>query len=149
MTYHQVTIWIDGAVKPNPGFGGYAALLVYGEHEREITGAESNTTNQRMELMAAVVALEALTRPCEVTVITDSKYVKLGITEWVRKWKRNGWKTSAKHDVEHRDLWERLDAQVQRHLQVTWQWTKGHAGDQNNERVDKLAVEARRQLEAQ
>lgn len=146
MTYHQVSIWTDGAVKPNPGFGGYAALLVYGEHQREISGSEANTTNQRMELMAAVVALEALNRPCEVTLYTDSKYLKLGITEWIKKWKRNGWMTSTKQPVEHRDLWERLDRQVQRHLQVTWKWTKGHAGNENNERVDKLAVEARKQL---
>jgi ribonuclease HI len=143
MTYHQVSIWTDGSAKPNPGNGGFAALLVYGEHERVLTGGEKQTTNQRMELMAAVVALEALKRPCEVTIYTDSKYLKLGITDWIQKWKRNGWRTSAKHPVEHRDLWERLDAQVERHLQVTWEWTKGHAGNVNNERVDKLALTAR------
>jgi len=147
VSFHQVEIWTDGAVKPNPGFGGYAALLIYGEHERELSGGEPHTTNQRMELMAAVVALEALKRPCEVTLYTDSKYLKHGITEWVKRWKRNGWITSTKQPVEHRDLWERLDEQVQRHLQVTWKWTKGHAGTEKNERVDKLAVEARKQME--
>jgi len=148
MTYHKVTIWTDGSAKPNPGFGGFAALLLYGEHERVITGGAAGVTNQRMELMAAVSALEALTRPCEIVLYTDSKYLKGGITEWINRWKRNGWRSSTRQPVEHQDLWMRLDAQVKRHLKIEWKWTKGHAGNKLNERVDKLALEARQKAAA-
>jgi|SRR4249919_1858832 len=128
----------DGACLGNPGPGGWAALLRYGAHEREVAGGETHTTNNRMELMAAIAALEALTEPCVVTLQTDSRYVQQGIAEWVPGWVRRGWKTAGGDPVKNRDLWERLVNAAARH-QVEWRWVKGHAGDPDNERVDELA----------
>jgi ribonuclease HI len=131
-----VEIWTDGSCLGNPGPGGYAAVLQYGPHEKELTGAEADTTNNRMELMAAIVALEALTRPTRVVLHSDSSYVVKGMSEWIAGWKRKGWKK-----VKNRDLWERLDRAAQPH-DVEWTWVRGHAGDPMNERVDGLAVAA-------
>ena len=132
----MVRIWTDGSCLGNPGPGGWAALLTFGEHERELSGGEDQTTNNRMELMAAIVALETLKRPCTVELWSDSKYVVDGITQWIAGWKRRAWKK-----VKNRDLWERLDAARERH-EVDWRWVRGHDGDENNERVDQLAVAA-------
>ncbi|MDP6566435.1 MAG: ribonuclease HI [Alphaproteobacteria bacterium] len=134
----QVEIYTDGACSGNPGPGGWGALLRYGDHERELKGGESQTTNNRMELTAAIAALEALKRPCQVTVHTDSTYLRDGITQWIVNWKRNGWKTAAKKPVKNADLWLRLEAALARH-QVDWLWVKGHAGDPGNEAADALA----------
>ena len=144
----RVIIHTDGACLGNPGPGGWAALLRYGARERELSGGEAQTTNNRMELMAAIMALEMLTEPCEVILHTDSQYVRQGITEWMRNWVRRGWKTAAGDPVKNRDLWERLHAATQRH-RIDWRWVKGHSGDPDNERVDTLARdEAIRQKEA-
>ena len=129
-----VNIWTDGSCLGNPGPGGYAAVLQYGQHERELTGGEAMTTNNRMELLAAIVALEGLKRPCSVRLASDSSYVIKGITEWIAGWKRKGWKK-----VKNRDLWERLDRARGAH-QVQWVWVRGHAGNEMNERADRLAV---------
>jgi ribonuclease HI len=134
----SVEIWTDGACSGNPGPGGWGAILRFNGTERELSGAEALTTNNRMELMAAIAALEALTRPCAVTLTTDSQYVKDGLTTWIHGWKRNGWKTADKKPVKNEDLWKRLDAAAARH-NVTWQWVKGHAGHTENERADALA----------
>ncbi len=134
----KVEIYTDGACKGNPGAGGWGALLRFGEAEKELFGGEANTTNNRMELMAAIQGLEALTRPCDVVLTTDSKYVKQGIQQWMAGWKRNGWKTASKAPVKNKDLWVRLDEACNRH-QVEWQWVKGHAGHAENERADQLA----------
>ena len=134
----KVELFTDGACKGNPGPGGWGALLRYGNHEKELFGGEANTTNNRMELMAAIEGLKALTRKCEVVLTTDSQYVKQGINQWMAGWKRNGWKTAAKQPVKNKDLWQALDEQVQRH-QVDWRWVKGHAGHEGNERADQLA----------
>ena len=134
----QVEIHTDGACLGNPGPGGWAALLRYGATERELVGGEPDTTNNRMELMAAIAGLEALTTPCEVVLHTDSQYVKKGIGEWLPNWIRRGWKTAAGEPVKNKDLWERLSAANTRH-QVVWKWVKGHAGHVDNERVDQLA----------
>jgi ribonuclease HI len=134
----SVEIWTDGACSGNPGPGGWGAILRFNGTERELSGAEALTTNNRMELMAAIAALEALTRPCAVTLTTDSQYVKDGLTTWIHGWKRNGWKTADKKPVKNEDLWKRLDAAAARH-KVTWQWVKGHAGHTENERADALA----------
>lgn len=134
----QVEIHTDGACLGNPGPGGWAALLRYGATERELVGGEPETTNNRMELMAAIAGLEALTSPCEVVLHTDSQYVKKGIGEWLPNWIRRGWKTAAGEPVKNKDLWERLSAANTRH-QVAWKWVKGHAGHVDNERVDQLA----------
>ncbi len=128
----------DGACLGNPGPGGWAALLRYGAHERELHGGEAQTTNNRMELMAAIRALEALTEPCSVALHTDSRYVQQGISEWLAGWRRRGWKTAGGDPVKNQDLWQRLDAARTQH-QVEWKWVKGHAGDPDNERVDMLA----------
>jgi ribonuclease HI len=141
----QVTIYSDGGSKPNPGPGGWAALLISGEHEAEISGGEEYTTNNQMELTAAIRALEALTRPCEVDFYTDSQYLRQGITEWIKSWRKNGWMTSAKKPVLNKDLWIELYDLTQKH-QIKWHWTRGHAGDKFNERVDQLATEARLNL---
>ena len=135
----KVEIFTDGACKGNPGTGGWGALLVAdGGHEKEIFGGEPNTTNNRMELMAAIQALEALKRPCRVELHTDSKYVQQGIKEWIHGWKARGWKTADKKPVKNEDLWKRLDAARLRH-EVDWRWIKGHAGHEHNERADELA----------
>jgi ribonuclease HI len=135
--------YTDGACSGNPGPGGWGALLVAREgetvlKERELTGGEAETTNNRMELMAAIAALESLSRASEITVITDSAYVKNGVTGWIEGWKRNGWKTAARKPVKNEDLWRRLDEARARH-RVTWEWIKGHNGHDENERADALA----------
>ena len=134
----QVVIYTDGACRGNPGPGGWGAVLMSGEHEREIWGGEAATTNNRMELMAAIQALEALNRPCRVELHTDSQYVQKGIHEWIHSWKRRGWMTADKKPVKNDDLWKRLDAARLRH-EVDWRWVKGHAGHELNERADELA----------
>ncbi len=137
MTPH-VVIYTDGACRGNPGPGGWGAILTMGEREREISGGELATTNNRMELMAAIQALEALTRPCRVELHTDSQYVRTGVTEWLAGWKARGWKTAAKAPVKNEDLWRRLDEARARHT-VDWRWVKGHNGHPMNERADALA----------
>jgi ribonuclease HI len=136
-----VEIYTDGACRGNPGPGGWGVLLSSGEHERELSGAEVLTTNNRMELTAVIRALEALKRPGEVRIFTDSEYVRRGITEWVRNWKARGWKTADRKPVKNQDLWERLDALAAGH-KIEWRWVKGHSGVPGNERVDRLANEA-------
>ncbi|MBJ6981088.1 ribonuclease HI [Luteimonas sp. MC1572] len=134
----SIEVHTDGACLGNPGPGGWAALLRYGARERVVAGGEALTTNNRMELMAAIVALETLTEACNVTLHTDSQYVRQGITEWMKNWVRRGWKTSGGDPVKNRDLWERLHAATHRHS-IDWRWVKGHSGDPDNERVDVLA----------
>jgi ribonuclease HI len=133
-----VVIYTDGACRGNPGPGGWGAILRFGDKVKEMCGGEPNTTNNRMELMAAIQALEALTRPCKVELHTDSQYVKKGISEWISGWKARGWKTAAKDPVKNEDLWRRLDAARSKHT-VDWRWVKGHAGHPQNERADALA----------
>ncbi len=133
-----VTIYTDGACSGNPGPGGWGAVLLYGSHERDLWGGEPATTNNRMELTAAIRSLEALTRPCRVELHTDSQYVRQGITEWLSGWKARGWRTASKAPVKNEDLWRRLDAARARH-EVDWRWVKGHAGHPLNERADALA----------
>lgn len=133
-----VELFSDGACKGNPGRGGWGALLCYKGVEKELCGGENHTTNNRMELTAIIRGLEALTRPSRVRVVTDSQYVKQGITQWILRWRRNGWRTADKQPVKNRDLWERLDALLGRH-QVEWTWVRGHAGHPENERADRLA----------
>jgi ribonuclease HI len=139
----KVTIYTDGACKGNPGPGGWGAILFYGDKKKEICGGEPATTNNRMELMAAIQALELLNRPCKVELHTDSQYVMKGIQEWIRGWKARGWKTADKSPVKNDDLWKRLDAARERH-DVDWRWVKGHAGHPLNERADALANEGLR-----
>jgi len=146
----ELFAYTDGACSGNPGPGGWGVVLEAWEdgtlvRTRELSGAEAQTTNNRMELMAAIAALEALTRPSEITVVTDSNYLRHGITEWIHRWRRNGWKTSGKKPVKNADLWERLDAAEARH-KVKWHWVKGHSGHDQNERADQLAREAIRAL---
>ena len=141
MSRKQVVIHTDGACLGNPGPGGWGALLRHGSSEREISGGERATTNNRMELLAAIMALEALTAPCAVSLYTDSQYVQKGIGEWLPNWIRRGWKTAAGDPVKNQDLWQRLQLAAARH-RVQWHWVKGHAGDPDNERVDKLARDA-------
>ncbi|GAB2658517.1 ribonuclease HI [Arenimonas aestuarii] len=138
MSKKSVEIHTDGACLGNPGPGGWAALLRHAGRERELAGGETETTNNRMELMAAIMALEALKSPCEVELSTDSQYVQKGIGEWLPNWIRRGWKTAAGQPVKNQDLWIRLDAAAKPHA-VRWKWVKGHAGHVENERVDKLA----------
>ncbi len=133
-----VTVYTDGACSGNPGPGGWGALLVFRETEREISGAEPRTTNNRMELMAAIAALDALSRPCTVALYTDSQYVRNGISTWIKGWKAKGWLTAARQPVKNEDLWRRLDAARERHA-VTWHWVKGHADNAHNNRVDGIA----------
>ena len=144
----QVQIFTDGACKGNPGPGGWGALLRFGEHEKKLKGAEPQTTNNRMELMAAIMALSSLKRPCNVDLTTDSQYVKKGITEWMTNWKKNNWRTAAKKPVKNADLWQQLDELVSQH-QVQWHWVKGHSGHAENELVDTLANEAIAQMRDQ
>jgi ribonuclease HI len=138
MSITDVTMYTDGACKGNPGPGGWGVLLRAGENERELFGGEPQTTNNRMELTAAIEGLRALTRPCKVTLYTDSTYVMQGITQWMTNWKRNGWRTADKKPVKNADLWQALDAARAPH-QVDWQWVKGHASNDGNNRADALA----------
>ncbi|MDH5784640.1 MAG: ribonuclease HI [Chromatiales bacterium] len=138
MSSKVVEIYTDGACRGNPGPGGWGAVLRYNGHERQLHGGEPQTTNNRMELMAAIVALESLTRPCQIELTTDSKYVMQGITEWLVGWKQRGWKTAAKKPVKNVDLWQRLDKALSPH-QVKWHWVKGHSGHAENELADALA----------
>lgn len=133
-----VEAFTDGACSGNPGPGGWGVLLRYGDHEKRLHGGERDTTNNRMELMAAIMALESLSRACEVRLVTDSQYVQKGITEWLPNWIKRGWKTASKQPVKNADLWQRLHAATQRH-QVRWEWVKGHAGHAENEIADELA----------
>jgi ribonuclease HI len=134
----KVAIYTDGACRGNPGPGGWGAILRHGSREKELYGAEPGTTNNRMELTAAIAALEALKRPCEVTLTTDSEYLRKGITEWLAAWKRRGWKTADKKPVKNQDLWERLERATHGH-KIHWKWIKGHSGHAENERADGLA----------
>ena len=137
----EAEIYTDGACRGNPGRGGWGAVLRYKGHEKTLYGAEPLTTNNRMELMAAICALESLKRPCRVRLTTDSQYVQKGITEWMVNWKRNGWKTAAKKPVKNADLWQRLDTAISGH-QIQWEWVKGHSGHPENELADELANKA-------
>lgn len=143
----HVKAFTDGACKGNPGPGGWGAILRYGEHEREIYGAEAETTNNRMELMAAIAALENLKEPCAVELTTDSQYVRQGVTTWLANWKKNGWRTSDRKPVKNQDLWQRLDTACAHH-RIVWHWVKGHSGHVENERCDELANIAIIELQA-
>jgi ribonuclease HI len=134
----EITIYTDGACSGNPGPGGWGAVLIYNGTEKDLNGGESATTNNRMELMAAIASLESLKEPCAVTLYTDSNYVKNGIMQWIHGWKKNGWKTSDKKPVKNVELWQRLEAATHRH-KIEWRWVKGHNGDPMNERADALA----------
>ena len=134
----QVIIFTDGACRGNPGPGGWGAVMRYGTTEKTLSGGEPDTTNNRMELMAAIMALEALTQPCQVVLTTDSRYVMDGITQWMANWKKRGWKTASKQPVKNADLWRRLDAACSKHT-IEWQWVKGHSGHPENEKADALA----------
>ena len=134
----KVIIYTDGACSGNPGPGGWAALLKFGSLEKEISGGERDTTNNRMELTAAIQALESLNQSCQVELFTDSEYLRKGMTEWLESWKRRGWKTANKKPVKNQDLWRALDAAIQNHA-IKWHWVRGHAGQWENERVDQLA----------
>ncbi len=138
MEQNTVEIWTDGACSGNPGPGGWGAVLRFGKHEKELSGGEKKTTNNRMELIAAIEALNSLNRPCKVKLTTDSVYVKDGITKWLATWKARGWKTAAKKPVKNQDLWVALDKATENH-QINWAWIKGHAGHPENERADELA----------
>ncbi len=141
----HVEIWTDGGCKPNPGRGGWAAILQFGDHERELSGAEAATTNNRMELTAALSALEALKRPCTVVLHTDSEYLRNGVTRWHQGWVRRNWRNAAGDPVANMDLWRRLLAAAAVH-RIEWRWVRGHAGDRMNERADVLATAARERL---
>ena len=141
-----VEIWTDGGCKPNPGPGGWGAILRYGEVVRELSGSDAATTNNRMELTAACAALEALKRPCTVVLHTDSEYVKNGISRWINGWVRNNWRNAAKDPVANMELWQRLLAAARPH-KIEWKWVRGHSGDVMNERADVLATQARQALE--
>ncbi len=134
----SVTIYTDGACKGNPGPGGWGALLEWGDHTRELSGGERQTTNNRMELTAVIEGLRALNRSCRIRIVTDSVYVRDGVLSWMANWKRNGWMTRSKKPVKNRDLWEALDAELTAH-NVEWEWVKGHSGHPGNERADELA----------
>ncbi|MDI4656755.1 ribonuclease HI [Xanthobacter autotrophicus] len=134
----EVEVFTDGACSGNPGPGGWGAILRFGAHEKELSGGEPLTTNNRMELMGAISALEALKEPCAIDLHTDSAYLKDGVTKWMHGWKRNGWRTADKKPVKNQDLWERLDEALKRHT-LRWHWVKGHAGHVENERADELA----------
>jgi len=134
----QVIIYTDGACRGNPGPGGWGALVRFDSVEKEIFGGQANTTNNQMELSAAIEGLSILTEPCNVELFTDSKYVMDGITQWIQKWKKNNWRTAAKKDVKNKELWQKLDQLITQH-QVQWHWVKGHSGDAGNEAADLLA----------
>ena len=134
----NIEIFTDGACRGNPGPGGWGALLRYGDTEKELYGGEANTTNNRMELMAAIEGLRSLKEPCSAVLTTDSQYVRKGITEWIGNWKKNGWKTASKKPVKNADLWRALDEEIQRH-EIEWRWVKGHSGHRENEIADGLA----------
>ncbi len=138
MSLKEVNLYTDGACRGNPGPGGWGVLLRCGETEKELWGGETATTNNRMELQAVIEGLTALTRPSSVTIVTDSQYVKNGMMQWIHNWKRNGWKTAARKPVKNADLWQQLDALVQKH-EVRWEWVRGHSGHPENERADELA----------
>lgn len=133
-----IEIYTDGACKGNPGPGGWGALLRMDQHEKELYGGEADTTNNRMELMAAIMAMESLTRPCKVALTTDSQYVKNGVNQWMDNWKKRGWKTANRQPVKNQDLWMRLDEALKDH-EVEWHWVRGHTGHPENERADELA----------
>lgn len=137
----QISLFTDGSCLGNPGPGGYGAILVYKQHQKELSQGYRLTTNNRMELMAAIAGLQSLQEPCMVRLTTDSQYVKQGITQWIQNWKRRGWLTASKEPVKNVDLWKLLDTEVQRH-QVDWHWVKGHSGHDENERCDILARDA-------
>ena len=137
----KVEMYTDGACRGNPGPGGWGAVLRFRDQSRSINGFEPQTTNNRMELTAVIEGLRALKRPCEIDLMTDSKYVMQGISEWIEQWKRNGWKTAARKPVKNVDLWQQLDHETERHV-INWQWVKGHAGIEGNELADQLANEA-------
>lgn len=141
MNKDKVEIFTDGACRGNPGIGGWGALLRYGDRERLLSGAEELTTNNRMELLAAIEALRVLKRPCRIDITTDSEYLRKGITEWLQKWQKSGWKTSAKKPVKNVDLWQRLEEAVSLH-EIKWHWVKGHSGHRENEIADELANKA-------
>lgn len=144
----EVLIWTDGACKGNPGAGGWGALLKYGRHTKEIYGGEPETTNNRMEIMAVIQALQLLKEPCLVHIYTDSQYVQKAMTEWLPGWKAKGWRNASKKPVKNADLWQQLDALCQQH-QLQWHWVRGHAGDHGNERADALANLGVEQLQQQ
>jgi ribonuclease HI len=137
----KIVIHTDGSCLGNPGRGGWGAILQYNGHEKEISGGEQNSTNNRMEMKAAIEALNSLKEPCEVELFTDSNYVKQGVTEWMRMWKNNGWRNAERKPVKNADLWQEMDIAIQRH-KISWHWVKGHNGHEMNERVDKLARKA-------
>lgn len=137
-TPEEVVVYTDGACSGNPGPGGWGVLLKYGDHVKEMSGGEKETTNNRMEMTAVIEALNSLKRPCKVALYTDSTYVRDGITSWIHNWKKRGWKTAAKKPVKNVDLWQQLDDAAQRH-DVDWHWVRGHDGDPGNERADELA----------
>lgn len=141
MVSGQVIIYTDGACRGNPGPGGWGAIMRFGDHEKRLNGAETTTTNNRMELKAAIMALGALKRGCPVDLYTDSQYLRRGVLEWLEGWKQKQWKTAGRKPVKNRDLWEALDTEIARH-QVNWHWVKGHSGDEGNELADALANEA-------
>jgi ribonuclease HI len=141
MPHRTVTIYTDGACRGNPGPGGWGSVLMYQDHRRELSGGEANTTNNRMELMAVIQALETLNRPCRVTLYTDSTYVMKGMTEWLAGWKQRNWRTANKQPVKNIDLWQRLEKAIAPH-EVEWVWVRGHSGVPENERADELATSA-------
>lgn len=134
----HVHVFTDGACRGNPGLGGWGVVLRFGQHEKTLHGGELDTTNNRMELMAAIKGLESLKEPCQVTLTTDSQYVKQGISDWMPKWKLNGWKTASKEPVKNQDLWQYLDQECRRHS-IQWEWVKGHSGHRENDLADQLA----------
>ena len=140
-------MYTDGGCEGNPGPGGWGAILIYGKARKEISGADPDTTNNRMELTAAIESLRALKQPCEVALYTDSEYLRLGMTSWLANWKAKGWRTATKKPVKNRELWEALDAQASRH-RIHWHWVKGHSLQPENERCDQLAAEAIAKLQA-
>jgi len=137
----KIVIYTDGACSGNPGFGGFGAILRFGAKEKKIQGAHKNTTNNQMEMMAVIRALESLTEPCEVEIYTDSQYVKNGITSWIHNWLKNNWRNAQKKPVKNKALWQRMLAALNKHI-VSWHWVKGHAGNEYNEKADKLATGA-------